>query len=76
MLKHFFEAYERGYCDGLRRAQALLLPDIPLEGQAKTGNDQPDRDSRPAYLEGFTEGLEDGVEIMNQIRNPRRKSCS
>jgi len=76
MLKHFLEAYEKGYCDGLRRAQALLLPDVMLEGQAKIGHEQSDRDRRPAYREGFTEGLKDGVEIIHQIRNPQRKGYS
>jgi len=68
MRKRFLLAYERGYCNGLREAQARFWPDTPLGGLA--GIDEGiELESRPAYQEGFTEGLKDGADLMRELRH-------
>lgn len=71
MRPHVFEAYERGYLDGLRKAHAELLDgSLPeMLGEEKA---QPEAPYHPVYREGFSEGLRDGAEILIAIgKTPR-----
>ena len=76
MLRDFLEAYEKGYVDGLRRAQAVLWPDTLSRGREETGKEQPEVVSRPAYSAGFSEGLKDGTEIIDGLKRNRLKRSS
>ena len=76
MLRDFLEAYEKGYVDGLRRAQAILWPDTLSPDREATGKDKPEVVSRPAYSAGFSEGLKDGSEIVDDVKRNRLKRSS